>query len=138
EIGIGRDLGPASFSTLSRCRMALLEPRRPDDVAADAYRAVDARQRCALLRGKGSRGRKARPLDPARALYKAAIDHVTGHRAGCGTDRAADRPQHAAEKGPGSLKQYRCHEAPIAKGAEGRRTSRRSAVAIAGSAAMQA
>src|SRR5690606_6951974 len=113
EVGVGGRGDPRPrFAALPFDGFRLLEPGRPDQVAANAHRPVDARDRLAFLGEEGSWRTEPGPLDAAMPLQRRLIDGVARHRAGRRADRAADRPKDAAEERPGCLQDDCCHGWP--------------------------
>ena len=110
EIIVFGDLRPG-LAALPARRAFFLETRRPDHDAAEASRAVDARDRRALLGGEGPRAGQPWSFDAAGTVDQRLVDRVAGERAGRSTDRAADRAEQAADRGARSLQENGCHAA---------------------------
>ena len=110
EVGIGGAHGLAAAAdalaattarALDRRRRDLLEPRRPDQLPADACAAVDARDRRAFGRGESVELGQPRPFDEARAVAidERAVDERARRSAEHAADGAADRPAERAAGG---------------------------------------
>src|SRR6185312_4983567 len=103
EIGILRHL--RAELAVAAGRAALLEPRCPDQRAAKARRPVEARDRDALLGGKGPRTGQARPFQMPGTVDQCAVDGIAGDSACRRPYRAANGTEKAAEISTGSLQQ---------------------------------
>ena len=122
EVEVLGDLGAAaSAAALAAALLGgaglLAEVGRPDDVAAGAHRAVDARDHRALGRGGDLQGVEPLAGDPLRRRHRGdepGVDRGAGDRAdgaadrrrGDAEDRAADR---AADRGAGGGEDDRGH-----------------------------
>ena len=94
-------LAATTARALDRRGRDLLEPRRPDQLPADAGAAVDARDRRALARGESVELLQPRPFDEARAVAadERAVDERARRSAEHAADGAADRPAERAAGG---------------------------------------